>query len=179
MEIWKDIDGYDGKYQISNTGRVRSFTRWKNGKDLKAGINTHGYYIVNLVKDGRKNIEFKLVHRLVALHFIPNPNELPEVNHIDGNKLNNNIDNLEWVSRFDNIRHAYKHGLIPKRRGKDNCLSKRIIQKDKKGNIIKVWDSMADINRELGYADNGISCCCNKKPHYKTAYGFIWEFEEK
>ena len=179
MEVWKDIDGYDGKYQVSNYGNVRSFSKWKNGELLTPGISKTGYYFVNLVRFGRKKIDCHRVHRLVAKAFLENPQELPEVNHIDGNKLNNNISNLEWCSRKANIQHAFDIGLIPRRVGKKNYLSKAVIQKSKNGDFIKEWDSVADIHRCLGYSQNSIVCCCNKKPKYHTAYGFVWEYKEK
>lgn len=178
MEAWKDIEGFNGKYQVSNFGNVRSFSKWKNGKLLKPGMTSTGYFYVNLVKDGRNSVTQKRVHRLVASAFIENARSFPEVNHKDGNKLNNNVDNLEWVSREENIRHAYKIGLISKRLGKDNSSSKVVLQKDKNGNLIKTWDSVADIHRELGYSMNGIICCCNKKPKYHTAYGYVWEYKD-
>lgn len=177
MEIWKDIAGYDGKYQVSNYGNVRSFSKWKNGGFLKPGIGTTGYLFVNLVQDGRKTTNTKVIHRLVANAFLPNSDGLAEVNHIDGNKQNNNVDNLEWVSRHENIRHAIEHGLIKYKYGKSNHNSKAVLQMDKNGNIIREWDSVADIHRELGYSTNGIICCCNKKPKYKTAYGYKWEYK--
>lgn len=178
MEIWKDIEGYGGKYQISSTGKVRSFTRWKNGDELKLHITTTGYYYVHLVGKGRNDIARKMIHRIVAETFIPNPNDLAEVNHIDGDKLNNCIENLEWVSREQNIQHAYSIGLIKKRVSKFNPNSKIVIQKDKNGDVVKEWDSVADIHREKGYSTNSIICCCNKKPKYHTAYGYKWEYKE-
>lgn len=177
MEIWKDIEGFEGKYQISTYGNIRSFSKWKHGAYLKFGKTGTGYYQVNLVKDGRNKIVSSRVHRLVASTFIPNPENLPEVNHIDGNKLNNNVDNLEWVSRSENIRHALKKGLIPIRLGGNNSLSKVVLQKNKDGKLIKRWNSVASIHREKGYSTNSIICCCNKKQKYKTAYGYIWEYE--
>ena len=177
MEIWKDISGYDGKYQVSNFGNVRSFSKWKNGELLRPGISKTGYYFVNLVRFGREKIDCHRVHRLVAKSFLENPNDLPEVNHIDGNKLNNRVENLEWCSRERNIQHAYGSGLIPIRTGKRNSLSKVVIQKTKSGDFVKEWDSVADINRTLGYSINSIVCCCNKKPKYNTAYGFLWEYK--
>lgn len=106
-EIWKDIVGYEGFYQVSNLGRVRSL------KCIKRTIfNNSGYEIVNLkVKRKQKN---KLVHRLVAETFIPNPFNKEQVNHKDGNKKNNSVDNLEWCSRHENMVHAYKQGLRDK-----------------------------------------------------------------
>jgi len=176
MEIWKDIEGYNGKYQISNYGNVRSFSKWKNGELLKPALTTTGYYYVHLVKDGRKNTCSARVHRLVADAFIENPNELPEVNHIDGNKLNNRVDNLEWVSRQDNIRHAFEKGLIMPRLGKAHPSSKAVLQKDKSGEVVKMWESVADVYREKGYSTSSIINCCNKRKGYKTAYGYIWEY---
>lgn len=178
MANWKDIDGYNGKYQISDEGEVRSFSRWKNGKLLKKGMTTTGYFHVNLVGTGRGDIKQKVIHRLVAKAFIPNPLNLPEVNHIDGNKLNNNVDNLEWVSREENIQHAYRIGLIPRRIGVERSNAKTVLQKDKNGTLIKEWDSVASIHREKGYSTNSIVCCCNKKPKYHTAYGFKWEYKQ-
>lgn len=178
MEIWKDIEGFNGKYQVSNLGNVRSFSKWKNGGLLKPGTNGGGYFFVQLVKSGRNDISIRVIHRLVATAFIENPNNLPEVNHIDGNKKNNNVENLEWVSRERNIQHAFDIGLIPKKIGKLNPNAKTVLQKDKNGNIVKIWNSVADIHREKGYATNGIICCCNKKPKYHTAYGYIWEYKD-
>lgn len=178
MANWKDIDGYNGKYQISDNGEVRSFSRWKNGGLLKKAINGGGYYYINLVGTGRSDVHEKRIHRLVAEAFIPNPYNLPEVNHIDGNKLNNNVNNLEWVSRHENIRHAFKTGLIPRNTGGERWNSKTVLQKDKNGNLIKEWDSVASIHREKGYSTNSIICCCNKKPKYRTAYGYKWEYKQ-
>lgn len=177
MEVWKDIEGFEGKYQVSNMGNVRSFSRWKNGNILKPGTNGSGYFYVQLVKDGRKNVIVRVIHRLVAIAFIENPDNLPEVNHIDGNKKNNNVENLEWVSRERNIQHAFDIGLIPRRMGKLRPNAKTVLQKDKNGKIIKIWDSVADIHREKGYSMSSIICCCNKKPKYHTAYGFVWEYK--
>lgn len=103
-EIWKDIPDFNGDYQISNYGNVKSL---KNNKEiiLKPGINNPGYKFVNLCKFNKtKNI---MVHRLVALNFKENPNNLKIVNHIDSNKFNNHVDNLEFVSQRDNVSHGF------------------------------------------------------------------------
>lgn len=97
-EIWKDIDGFDGRYQVSTWGRVRSI----NGI-LKPYVNHNGYLKIGLMKNGKSHK--KRVNRLVALAFLPNPYNLPQVNHIDGNKQNNSITNLEWVDNITNRNH--------------------------------------------------------------------------
>ena len=121
-EEWKDIIGYEGLYQVSNLGRVKSMNRviyYSDGRKfnyysqiLKVNINKRNYNnnIVHLYKNGiRKAIP---VHRLVATSFIVNNDNLPEVNHIDGNRNNNKVENLEWSSRKDNMKHAFDNGLI-------------------------------------------------------------------
>lgn len=110
--IWKDIPGYEGLYQVSNFGEVKSFYKFRDGKKeriLKHAINDSGYKIVVLTKN--KKPKSLRVHRLVALTFIDNFENKPQVNHIDGNKLNNNINNLEWCTNGENEKHAYKLGL--------------------------------------------------------------------
>ena len=112
-EIWKDIKGYEGLYQISNTGKIKSLERYKDNhskkqlvkeKIRKQIISKTGYYTCMLTKNG--NLKLFKVHRIVAEAFIPNPNNYPIINHIDGNKLNNNVSNLEWCTRSENQKHA-------------------------------------------------------------------------
>lgn len=117
-EIWKEIEGYEGFYQISNLGRVKSIDRFVKGQiglrkakgDLKIPtLGKRGYYEIGLNKNSsRKTVK---IHRLIALHFIPNPENKPHINHIDGNKLNNKINNLEWCTHAENMRHARVNGL--------------------------------------------------------------------
>ena len=117
-EIWKDIKGYEGLYQVSNFGNVKSLDRYiinKNGdkqyfpgKYLNQGISDN--YLKVILSKNNKQRTFR-VHILVARTFIPNPENKPEVNHIDGNKSNNRVDNLEWNTRSENELHAYKNGL--------------------------------------------------------------------
>lgn len=108
-EIWKDIEGYEGLYQISNLGRIwtTKYKRFKNPTKCK------GYLQIGLSKNKKRKM-YK-VHRLVAIAFVSNPNNKPYINHIDGNKSNNRADNLEWVTQSENVSHAYKTGL------KTNC----------------------------------------------------------
>ena len=112
-EIWRWVIGYEGLYMVSNKGGVMSVpstqqkgrtTYKKSGLRIRDQNNGHGYRVVNLCKDGSHHQ--LLVHRVVAMAFIPNPGNLPEVNHKDGNKSNNSVENLEWVTRKENIRHA-------------------------------------------------------------------------
>jgi hypothetical protein len=121
MEEWKDIEGYEGLYQVSNHGRVKSFKYGKE-KILKGSITTKGYLQVYLHKDNK--IKRFNGHRLIAIHFIPNPDNKPQVNHIDGNKLNNNISNLEWNTQSENLNHAFDTGLKISVKGEHHVLSK-------------------------------------------------------
>jgi hypothetical protein len=126
-EIWKDIPGYEGYYQVSNYGKIMGVNRTlvykKRGKEhshfvkrkvLSQIINHKGYFRICLRKNG--NSKQGNVSRLVAIAFVPNPENKPQVNHIDGNKLNDRVDNLEWVTARENIIHGYKNGLFPKKR---------------------------------------------------------------
>lgn len=187
QEIWKDIKGYEGLYQISNLGRVKSLRKWIRGYNgykneeriLKPYIH-HGpdYYVVTLCKN--KNKKMHLLHRLIAKAFIPNPNNYPQINHIDGNKQNNNITNLEWCTQSQNTKHAFKMGLEKPNRymlyKKDRIspLCKKVIQYDKNGNIITKFKSCAEATRITKI--NHISDCCRGK--VKTAGGFIWKYSE-
>lgn len=107
-EIWRDVKGYEGQYQVSTWGNVRN----TQGKNIFQEPNHKGYPRVKLFKDGKK--KNKRVNRLVAEAFIPNPDNLPQVNHRDGNKKNNSFSNLEWVTQEDNLKHAtnMQHGEI-------------------------------------------------------------------
>ena len=142
MEQWKDIKGYEGLYQVSNYGRVKSLPKKRitgtgfyiqKERIMSLQIKTKRYYGVVLTKDGtHKNF---LVHRLVADAFIENPNNYEEVNHIDCNKLNNKVENLEWCTAEANLEHAFKNGLLTKTKGrklsKEECM--RISERKKVG----------------------------------------------
>lgn len=181
MEVWKDIEGYEGKYQVSNLGNVRSFTRWGKGKNLKpsASGNPGPYKHVQLVGKGRGDVRSCNIHRLVAKAFVENPEGYPEINHKDGNTLNNVADNLEWCEHLHNMHHALDNGLISHEfeRGKLHPNSKAVIQMEKDGTIVKEWESVNQIQRETDYRASSIFCCCNHRKHYKTAYGYRWEYK--
>ena len=126
-EIWKDIDGFEGIYKISNYGRVKSLYRVVNNHPMKEMIRSNsltkdGYVKIRLLGNG-KDITAR-VHRLVAKAFIPNPNNKETVNHKDGNKQNNRVDNLEWSDRSEQLYHAYSHNLKKQKRGSNNVNSK-------------------------------------------------------
>lgn len=123
-EIWKDVPGFEGLYQVSNTGKVKSiatkvnhrYGSRKRAEKLKSlATNENGYATVNLYKENKLKV-FK-VHRLVAQCFIPNPYSKKTVNHIDANKLNNNLPNLEWATHSENLLHAHRNNLINSARG--------------------------------------------------------------
>lgn len=142
VEIWKDIENFS-KYQVSNLGNVKSKDRYTKAKDaeiihrkeflLKGFINKKGYKQVTLYDDNGKPKTLR-VHKLVALTFIENENNLPQINHIDGNKLNNEVSNLEWISNYDNMQHAIKNGLIDQKLRREN-MSK--LGKSLKGHIAR------------------------------------------
>ena len=132
-EIWRSVKGYEGLYEISNLGNFRGLPRkltqknghpyYVTGKDIKGCISpVTGYRVVSLSDSETKKL--KSIHRLVAIAFIPNPLNKPEVNHIDGNKLNNRVDNLEWVTSSENQIHAHKIGLQPEMFGEGHPNSK-------------------------------------------------------
>ena len=121
MEIWKDIKGYEGKYKVSNTGKILSINYKNSGKDLllKTSYTKDGYLKVRLNYNGKDRTA--RVHRLVAETFIDNPDNKETVNHINGNKEDNNINNLEWSDRHEQLVHAYKNKLKIAQKGVENC----------------------------------------------------------
>ncbi len=126
-EIWKDIKGFEGFYQISSLGRIKSLGGWcgtaKRKEKIRSTSLTHdGYVKVRLLYQGQDKT--MRVHRLVAEAFIPNPDNKDTVNHIDGNKQNNTISNLEWTNRTEQMLHAYNLGLKNSRVGSDNSNAK-------------------------------------------------------
>lgn len=122
MEQWNDVRGFEGSYQVSNLGRVYSY---KRNKVLKACPNNQGYLTVNLYKND-KPTNYK-IHVLVCSHFIPNTEKKKCINHMDGVKANNCINNLEWVTHSENTKHAFAIGLMPKRVGANNPRAKLVL----------------------------------------------------
>jgi len=166
-EIWKPIKGYEGLYEVSNLGRVKSLPKNGNGfKEiiLKSGNSTGGYKFVVVNKRKKKNFAIK-VHRLVAFAFIPNPENKPCVNHIDSNPLNNRCENLEWCTHKENMKHAVEFGRFKKMR--------KGVAQIKDGVIIKIWESRAEVERHLGINNSNITRCCLDNGQ-KTSGGFEW-----
>ena len=179
-EIWKDIPNYGGLYQISNTGKIKSlnYNRTHKEKVLKPMLCYGNYYTVTLYKNKIK--EVFLVHRLVALTYIQNSQKKEYVNHKDGNKLNNNVNNLEWVTPSENNIHAFKMGLNKSptkgKFGKDNHLSKKVYQLNKENAIINCFFGLREAERITGINHVLISRCCKNK--IKTAGGYKWKYVE-
>lgn len=181
----KDIEKFKD-YTIDENGNV--FSKRKN-KYLKQTINKYGYCKVTLQKNKYKKIYS--VHRLVAEAFIPNPENKPQINHIDGNKQNNNITNLEWctgkynmneavrIGLFDNVKKIQHDNAIKNNLGRNyiyanKVTKKKVRQYDKDNNLIGEYDSMSEANRITGIKISSISYCCTGKR--KTGGGYIWHF---
>lgn len=172
-EIWKDIPNYKGLYQASNLGNIRSlhYRRTNKIKQLAYRINHKGYLDTH-IKNKRKTI-----HRLVAETFIPNPNNLPQINHIDGNKLNNNITNLEWCDNGKNQKHAYRLGLQHSKKGVNHSRCRKVNQYDLDGNFIKTWSYIKEASDCLNIHHSNIISCC--KGLYKKTGNYIWRYADK
>ena len=185
-EIWKPIEGYEGLYEVSSLGNVRSLGNGnstcslrKRTKVLYQGKHRLGYKNVSLCKNSKPKMHY--VHRLVATAFIPNPNNLPEVNHKDEDKTNNCVENLEWCTREYNINYGVRTekqiqhpNSMCGRIGKKNHNSKPINQYTKDGKFIEMWDSCMDVQRELNFNNANINKCLIGI--YKSAYGYIWKY---
>lgn len=188
-EIWKDIPGYEGFYKISSFGNIKSLPRLVKrcnsiypiqGRNVKTH-NHQGYLKVGLSKNG---VDTKyLVHRLVALAFIPNLYNKPYINHINSQPSDNRVENLEWCTQSENNFHAYRFGRkLPVRffLGKKGALhhqAKKCLQYDLSGNFIKEWGCLNDIEREINIAATSIGGCCSGR--LKTAGGFVWKLRLK
>lgn len=176
IELWKDIPGYEGLYQVSNTGKVKSLERkvkkWDGERTIPETIlkpdSNHGYERVNL----RKNNVYKhyLVHRLVAQAFVPNPHNYPQVNHIDEVKTSNNAANLEWCDQEYNVNWG-------------TCLNRRAVTQGKivqqftfDGVLVAEYWSAQEAARQTGYSQGDISNCC--RGIYKYAYNYVWKYKK-
>lgn len=187
-EIWKDIDGYEGIYQISNIGRCRSLDRhiinvdgikkFRSGIFLKLSHTKDGYgcYVLSI----NNNRKFFLAHQLIAKAFIPNPENKPYVNHKNGIKYDNDIENLEWVTPRENQIHAYATGLKTSahtgKLGYESVKGMEVFQYDMRLNLIGIFGSGFDAARKTGVDQSSIcKCCLGKVAH---AEHFIWKYEQ-
>ena len=183
-EVWKDIPGYEGLYQVSSLGRIKSLSRSVNrsngvvqrrSEKVVKQSNSRGYKTFKLRNnDGVKTVR---VHRVVAELFLGKAPDGMVVNHKDGNKSNNTYTNLEWVTQKENVRHAVDIGCVDHRK-------KGIICSDLKGNLVKEFESIAKatewlrLNGKPKARKSPISACSKNKKHYNTAYGFKWSYKE-
>lgn len=167
-EVWKTIEEYP-RYSVSNQGRVRNNKTGKIIKPFRIGSKGQQYYAVDLYP--KKSVR---VHRLVAKAFISNPESKREVNHIDGNKLNNSVENLEWVTGSENCKHAYDVLGRKKFYGSSNCYSKRIMRIEDG----KVYGSLSEAVKDLNLSSHShISLCLHGKRN--TAAGYHWQFVDE
>ena len=168
MEIWKDVVGYEGLYQVSSYGNVRNKER-----QLSPQKRQHGYLGIQLYGKGGNKRGFKTfsVHRLVAEAFIPNPNNYPEVNHIDENKANNRVENLEWVTRKQNMNCGT---LVEKRKGRESKRAKPILQIDRNGEIVAEFRCASEAGKQLGIDYRNIQ---NSLYKGHLSNGYLWRFK--
>ena len=179
-EVWKDVVGYEGLYQVSNLGNVRSVNWGKRGysKNLYLKPHNKGYLQVELFKDKKRKMF--MVHRLVAQAFVENANNFPLVNHKDENKANNNANNLEWCDNSYNVCYSLnKRGVeTGKRKPTTRCNFRRtelkVVQFTLDGCKIQEWDNSRSVFLNTGMSDWSVSECCRGKR--KTAYGYIWRY---
>ena len=178
-EIWKPIPGYEGLYEVSNLGRIRSLYRYK--KILKPSPNWNGYTTAELWK-GKKRKRFT-IHRLVATCFCDNPHNKPFVNHKDETRTNNRAENLEWVTHIENCNYGtaidrrQAHLDYSKRRinnaNQIKACSKPIAQFTKDGVLIRKWNSASECSRANNWHVSNIRRCCNNEN--ATAYGYVFK----
>lgn len=185
-EIWKDIEGYEGIYEVSNFGRVRSLDRYyiathsraigvpvrylKKGTILKQTLNKCGYMYVTLKVNGK--VTGKSVHRLVGKAFVPGYFEGADVNHIDENKLNNNADNLEWCTRRYNLMYNNRSKRVGIVQGKE------VVQLSLDGEVVNTFPTAAHAARATGVAHTHICACCREHKKIKVVGGYRWKYKE-
>ena len=191
-EIWKDIVGYEGLYQISNYGRIKSLKRELKQFDgtgysihpykeriLSQTQHKQGYLMVGLCKNCKSHLY--QVHRLVGKAFIPNPNNLPEINHKFGNKSDNRVKSLEWCTRLHNQREAEKLGLIhsPMRiAGEGHPSNKKILRLNNQDKVIKEYYSITSAGKDIGISMKHISYCIRYNRPDKITHSF-WKYKEE
>lgn len=184
VEVWRSVVGYMDLYEVSNLGRVRSLERYYTQR------NGYSYHMNGCImspfdtKDGYKAVRFRAngtrktfrVHRLVAEAFVPNPDNLPVVNHKDENKTNNCADNLEWCSVDYNLHYGTSSERLSRSHKNHPRLSKPIEQYTMDGQLIQTFPSSAEAARQLGLHAVNISCCC--RGIYKQCGGYLWKYQK-
>lgn len=172
QEIWKEIEGTNGMYQVSNLGNVKSFTRIKKGGLLKPGRYSNGYLFVHFAKDTDKKGERHsyLIHRLVAQAFLPNPKGLEQVNHKDENKTNNRVDNLEWCTHLYNQNYGTRNQRVGEKNKISNGKPVYCIELD------RVFCSAAEAARFVGRNPTNASVVCRGEE--KSCAGYHWKYVE-
>jgi hypothetical protein len=167
QEIWKDILGYEGLYQISNYGNVRSL-HWNHSNQIRllTPFDNDGYLRIGFRQQGK--LKNHLIHVLVAKAFIPNPNNLPQVNHKDGNKHNNLVSNLEWISNSDNVKHAIRNHLRNSHASKSN--PSKVYQYSLDGKLLAIFPSQHDAANKLHLAQANISKAIRRNKQYANYY---------
>lgn len=166
-EIWKDIENYEGLYQVSNLGNV--YSHYSN-RLLNPFTNTYGYLRVMLTKNGHAmNVA---IHRLVGNHFIPNLNELPQINHKDEDKSNNHVSNLEWCTN----KYNNSYGTKVERTSTSNRNRKKVQigRYSLEGELLQVYNGYREVE-EGGYSISPVWGCCNNKKYHNTHKGFKWK----
>ncbi len=169
MEVWKDIPGYEGRYQVSSLGNVKSLNYGRTGRErmIKPALTAYGYWRCAL-RNSEKRTKMCHVHRLVAETFIPNPAHKRDVNHINGIKTDNRVENLEWNTQQENIAHAVRMGIR-----KHYTITLR--QYDLQGTLLKEWESAVEAEKATGINQGNIrNCCRGKRP---SAGGYIWKYK--
>ena len=187
-EIWKDVEGYEGIYEVSNLGRVRSldhkarhvsrmgreFEVTYKGRIRKLWANENGYLFATFKDNGK--LKTYRVHRLVAEVFIPNPDNLPFINHKDENPSNNRVDNLEWCTHEYNVRYGT---TIMRIRDTQLKRANAVLQLDMEGNVLGKFMSLERAAEAMGCSTQLIKRVCDNKPHCHTAKGYRWQWADK
>lgn len=183
-EIWKPINGYEGLYEVSNMGRVKSLPKTveqyygykiTNERMLKQSPDRKGYMMAWLYKNKKRKT--MKVYRLVANAFIPNPESKPQIDHINAINTDNRACNLRWCTGKENFHNpiSYRRNSESKF-GRKNHNAKSVVQLSLDGIPIRIWDCINDVKRELGFHHSHISQCCSGKRN--VAYGFIWKYAD-
>lgn len=170
-EIWKDIVGYEGLYQVSNFGRIKSLYNYRGKGNILIPRLKRGYLTIGLRKN--KIRKWKTIHRLIAQTFIPNPHNYPVVNHKNENKLDNRIENLEWCTI------AYNNCYGTRLKNVKRKVSKPVIQYNLKGKYLKEFESISDAARAVKTSAGNIVSCCKRNPKYNKVKGFIWRYKSE